>query len=63
MTLKKQGKIAELWVCEIDMIGRDAPMLIMFFFDFCEDGGRIRTPYFQGSPLEQLSARKPLASL
>jgi DNA invertase Pin-like site-specific DNA recombinase len=44
MTLKKQGKIEELWVCEVDRIGRDAPKLIMFFFDFCEDGGRIRTP-------------------
>lgn len=44
MTLKKQGKIAELWVCEVDRIGRDAPKLIMFFFNFCEDGGLIRTP-------------------
>lgn len=44
LKLRKQGKIAELCVCEIDRIGRDAPKLMMFFFEFCEDGGRIRTP-------------------
>jgi DNA invertase Pin-like site-specific DNA recombinase len=44
IALKKRGKITELWVSDIDRIGRDAPKLIMFFFNFCEDGGKIRTP-------------------
>ncbi len=42
--LKEKGEIQELWVTNIDRIGRECRKLLYFFLEFCDDGAIIRTP-------------------
>ena len=44
LRLKDRGEIDELWVTNIDRIGRECRKMLYFFLEFCDDGGIIRTP-------------------
>jgi len=44
MRLKEEKKITELWVTDVDRIGRDCRKLLTYFLQFCDEGGKIRTP-------------------
>jgi len=44
MRLKEEKKIMELWVTDVDRIGRDCRKLLTYFLQFCDEGGKIRTP-------------------
>lgn len=56
MELKEKGEINELWVTNIDRIGRECRKLLLFFLNLCEDGVVIRTP-------EKVYGLKDLSSL
>jgi DNA invertase Pin-like site-specific DNA recombinase len=42
--LRETKEIQELWVFNVDRIGRVCRKLLYFFLEFCDDGGTIRTP-------------------
>lgn len=42
--MKDRGAIEELWVSNIDRIGRECRKLMYFFLEFCIGGAKIRTP-------------------
>jgi hypothetical protein len=44
LKLKEDGKVQELWIMNIDRLGRDCRKLIYFFLQFCDEGGVLRTP-------------------
>ena len=44
MRLKEKKKIMELWVTDVDRIGRDCRKLLTYFLQFCDEDGKIRTP-------------------
>ena len=44
LELRKRKEIEELWVTQIDRIGRECRLSLLFFLEFSEDGGIIRTP-------------------
>lgn len=44
LRLKERGEIDELWVTNIDRIGRECRKMLYFFLEFCDDGAIIRTP-------------------
>lgn len=44
LRLKDRGEIDELWVTNIDRIGRECRKSLYFFLEFCDDGAIIRTP-------------------
>lgn len=44
LKLKDRGEIDELWVTNIDRIGRECRKMLYFFLEFCDDGAIIRTP-------------------
>jgi len=44
LRLKDRGEIGELWVTNIDRIGRECRKSLYFFLEFCDDGAVIRTP-------------------
>jgi DNA invertase Pin-like site-specific DNA recombinase len=44
MELKEKGLIRELWVADIDRLGRECRSLLIFFLNLCDGGISIRTP-------------------
>ena len=44
LELRERKEIDELWVTQIDRIGRECARSLLFFLMFSEDGGVIRTP-------------------
>ena len=44
LELRERKEIDELWVTQIDRIGRECRRSLLFFLEFSEDGGIIRTP-------------------
>ncbi|MGI0014863.1 MAG: recombinase family protein, partial [Nitrososphaera sp.] len=41
---KQQDGLSEIWVVNVDRLGRDALRLIFDFITFCHEGGLVRTP-------------------
>lgn len=56
MQLAEERKIEELWVTQIDRIGRECIELVLFFLNLCKKGVIIRTP-------EKLYRSKDLSGL
>jgi len=44
LKLREGREIDELWVFNVDRMGRVCRKLLFFFLEFCDDGGIIRTP-------------------
>ena len=44
MNLKERGEIDELWVADVDRLGRECRKLLLFFLNLCDEGVVIRTP-------------------
>jgi DNA invertase Pin-like site-specific DNA recombinase len=44
LELREKREVNELWVTHIDRIGRECRRSLLFFLEFSEDGGVIRTP-------------------
>lgn len=55
LELKERRLIDELWVTNIDRIGRECRKLLLFFLNLCDDGVVIRTPERKYSPQDLAS--------